>query len=82
MLRMKISMKKVVAALLLMPIAFAVAETKDELAVRKLVVPRLGPGAKVDSVTKTPMQVCLKYVLVAILFILIKKPNICFLVML
>lgn len=54
MLRMKISMKKIVAALLLMPIAFAVAETKDELAVRKLVVPRLGPGAKVDSVTKTP----------------------------
>nr|WP_238552061.1 DsbC family protein [Herminiimonas sp. CN] len=34
--------------------AWAVAETGQELAVKKMIEPRLGPDAKVDSVTKTP----------------------------
>ncbi|MEO6354700.1 MAG: DsbC family protein [Burkholderiaceae bacterium] len=34
--------------------AWAVAETSQELAVKKMIEPRLGSGAKVDSVTRTP----------------------------
>lgn len=41
-------------ALLGMAAAMACAETPQEAAVKKLIEPRLGEGAKVDTVTKTP----------------------------
>jgi len=46
--------KWVVATLLTAVALTALAETAQETAVRKLVAPRLGDGAKVQSVTKTP----------------------------
>jgi thiol:disulfide interchange protein DsbC len=42
------------SAILLLSSAFVQAETAQESAVKKLVEPRLGEGAKVDAVTKTP----------------------------
>ncbi|WP_025917026.1 DsbC family protein [Herminiimonas sp. CN] len=46
--------KLALAAMLALFSAWAVAETGQELAVKKMIEPRLGPDAKVDSVTKTP----------------------------
>lgn len=46
--------KLALAAMLVLSSASAVAETAQELAVKKMIEPRLGPDAKVDSVTKTP----------------------------
>ena len=48
------NMKKLLLALLVLPAAFAMAESAQETAVKKLVEPRLGEGVKVDAVTKTP----------------------------
>ncbi|MCU6435148.1 DsbC family protein [Undibacterium sp. Jales W-56] len=48
------NIKSLIAALLILPAAFALAETPQEAAVKKLVEPRLNEGTKVDSVTKTP----------------------------
>ncbi|NMM38174.1 MAG: DsbC family protein [Glaciimonas sp.] len=42
------------AAILTLPTSWALAQTAQELAVKKMIEPRLGQGAKVDSVTKTP----------------------------
>ncbi|MDO8654108.1 MAG: DsbC family protein [Undibacterium sp.] len=47
-------LKNMMAALLMSSAAFAQAETAQEAAIKKLVEPRLGEDAKVDSVTKTP----------------------------
>lgn len=52
-----IAMKKtsvMLAALLGLWVSVAGAETLQEAAVKKLIEPRLGEGAKVDEVTKTP----------------------------
>lgn len=46
--------KLATAALLGLALASAFAETAQETEVRKAIEPRLGDGAKVDSVTKTP----------------------------
>ena len=46
--------KLVLAAMLALSSAWAVAETAQEMAVKKMIEPRLGDGAKVDSVAKTP----------------------------
>lgn len=46
--------KFAVAALFGLTFAAAFAETAQEAAVRKAIEPRLGPDAKVESVTKTP----------------------------
>ena len=46
--------KWVFAAMLALSSAWAVAETAQENAVKKMIEPRLGQDAKVDSVTKTP----------------------------
>lgn len=46
--------KLALAAMLALSSAWAVAETGQELAIRKMIEPRLGQGAKVDSVSKTP----------------------------
>lgn len=46
--------KLALAAMLVLSSASAVAETAQELAVKKMIEPRLGPGAKIDSVAKTP----------------------------
>ncbi|MGV8899594.1 MAG: DsbC family protein [Burkholderiaceae bacterium] len=46
--------KLALAAMLVLSSAWAVAETAQESAVKKMIEPRLGQGAKVDSVTKTP----------------------------
>ena len=47
-------LKTMFAALLLLSSAVVQAETAQEATVKKAVEPRLGAGAKVDSVTKTP----------------------------
>lgn len=49
-------MKKqnLIAALLLMAAGLVMAENSQEAAVRKLIEPKLGKNAKIDSVTKTP----------------------------
>ena len=46
--------KAATAAVLMLSAACALAETAQEANVRKLIAPRLGDNAKVDSVTKTP----------------------------
>jgi len=46
--------KLVVAITLGLTAAASFGETTQEAAVKKLIEPRLGPGAKVDSVVKTP----------------------------
>ncbi len=46
--------KALAAAVLSLTAACAFAETAQETSVRKLITPRLGDNAKVDSVTKTP----------------------------
>lgn len=46
--------KAATAAVLMLSAACALAETTQEANVRKLIAPRLGDNAKVDSVTKTP----------------------------
>ena len=46
--------KAAAAAVLSLTAACAFAETAQEASVRKLITPRLGDNAKVDSVTKTP----------------------------
>lgn len=46
--------KLALAAMLVLSSASAVAETAQEMAVKKMIEPRLGQGAKVDSVAKTP----------------------------
>lgn len=46
--------KALAAAVLSLTAACALAETAQEASVRKLITPRLGDNAKVDSVTKTP----------------------------
>ncbi len=46
--------KLVLAATLGLTAAASFGETTQEAAVKKLIEPRLGPGAKVDSVVKTP----------------------------
>jgi thiol:disulfide interchange protein DsbC len=43
-----------IAALLSLAAAISFAETAQETAVRKLLIPRLGEDAKIDSVRKTP----------------------------
>lgn len=47
-------LKKLFAALLLLGAATAQAQTPLEASIKKLIEPKLGEGAKVDSVTKTP----------------------------
>ena len=51
---MKIAMTAALAASLPLLSTLSFAETAQELSVRKLIEPRLGDDAKVDSVTKTP----------------------------
>lgn len=46
--------KLALAAMLVLSSASAVAQTAQEIAVKKMIEPRLGQDAKVDSVTKTP----------------------------
>lgn len=47
-------LKNLFAALLLLVGAFVQAQTPREVAIKKMIEPKLGAGAKVDSVTKTP----------------------------
>lgn len=46
--------KLALATMLALSTSWAVAQTAQEVAVKKLIEPRLGQGAKVDSVIKTP----------------------------
>lgn len=47
-------LKSILVMMLSMVSVFAVAQTPQEAAIKKLIEPRLGEGVKVDSVTKTP----------------------------
>ncbi|MCX7218750.1 DsbC family protein [Undibacterium sp.] len=50
----RITLKTISLALGVLATSMALAQTPQELAIKKLVEPRLGEGTKVDSVTKTP----------------------------